>query len=447
MKLILTLGTDTAALKKVEFKIASSTNLAGYSSNTTAPAVTGQGKEKDYSFDKDADLDAVAVTRTSSPDSADKGGKMEAGYTWAYFWCKDYGGLANVEAVVTTDDGMGGDKVTTYKLRVPLDEAENNGAGDGIADKWQTAMAERWKQQYGENPAQGTFAPGQDAELKDPDGKPNANRPRVDQAETGDAHTTLEEYRGYIFDGGGFNGTGAGGHAGGHIRLDPARKEILVEVDRTDVLTSLPGNGLTSQKLGRVLDNTAKVFSDDRGGAGIYMYYLIDDKALEIAKADINTNIKVATKLRETRNPKLQSDFMHLVFVDEGIKTPNRPNELALTVDRATTNALGQQLGWTPAQQLAARGTMVGTTDVDTVPDAAVASKDGLFAQSVAHELTHQLIDKQSGVFDQGEHTTHDEASIMAGQPNKKNTDFTKMKFTPEVEAEIHTRSGEWGTL
>ena len=72
---------------------------------------------------------------------------------------------------------------------------------DGIADKWEREMYERRLVQYQEilNFNLNLLSPLDDNEQLDPDG---VSGPLVDQAETGDAHTVKEEYRGYVLDGG-----------------------------------------------------------------------------------------------------------------------------------------------------------------------------------------------------------------------------------------------------
>jgi hypothetical protein len=325
LKLVLNgVGTDWAAVTKVEFVMTAVSQLGGYASNKNAPTDVGLD---DYSFKKLQDLRTMEVTRTgpnSSPTDGGAagwfGGQMQANQTWVHFYAKDYGASARAEARIYLG---GAQPAYTIPLRVPTDTD-----GDGFADKWEIAMAERWQNQYGGVPLTAAQAllyyephtdPTQDAELLDPDGVPNTTRPLVAQKDTGDAHTIVEEYRGYILDGGGLDGAGANGHAGGHIRLDPARKEILVEVDRAAVLNNVPGGGALEANLKAILNGSSKVFSNAQRGAGIYMYYLFDQTDLNIPKNDVNEQGEIILKLGATRSAQLQSDFLHLLFFDEGI--------------------------------------------------------------------------------------------------------------------------------
>jgi hypothetical protein len=307
IKLVLDgIGSATPNLVKVEFElvVAETSSHPGYASNKTHPDVQGMGKQYDYSFlpEKDFFKDPAVWPNTTgnppmdpslppnpvttvTPNSAEQpwagrqvGGQMQANRTWINLYCKDYGGAT--QAKVTAHYNIGGQQqLRVFTLDIPLD-TDN----DGLADKWELEMGARWNAQYEQTltPEQmlNGFAPGMDAENIDPD----HGGPLWGHKEGGDAHTILEEYRGYILDGGGLNGQGAGGRAGGHMRLDPARKEILVEVDHVAGLQDVPGNSLRN-----ILDGASKVFSNADRGAGIYMYYLLDQTALNIPDNTIDT--------------------------------------------------------------------------------------------------------------------------------------------------------------
>ena len=205
----------------------------------------------------------------------------------------------------------------------------DSGDNDGIADKWEYEMVDRWTNQYGVAglslaASLNRFGPnGQDDEMLDPDG--DRTQRLVEQAGTGDAHTVWEEYRGYFLDGGGLDGNGQNGHAGGHIRLDPARKEILLEVDRVAVLNNVPGNGTLEQKLKAILDGASKVFSNADRGAGIYLYYMFDEAAVAVPteiQLDDGTALKNSRDTASARAagiPNLATDFVHVLFVDKDL--------------------------------------------------------------------------------------------------------------------------------
>ena len=438
MKLIVDgIGSQTAGVTKIEFVIASVTRLPGYASNRTDTRVEGEGFDKDYAFSSINDgvmNDQQKQSLTVFPD------RMEPTRTVVSFYAKDYGGAAVVEARVYVNDGTGERLGRTITLKVPKDEDS-----DGLADKWEEQMAARWAAQYGTAPldaphARDLIQPADDGELKDPDGAGAL----VAQKETGDGHTVLEEYRGYVLDGGGFNGQGANGHTGGHIRLDPARKEVLLEVDRAEVLNKVPGNNLTG-----VLDGATKVFSNADRGAGIYVYYLFDEIQLTISRDDMDTSIKQRAKLVNTRNIRLMSDFVHLLVYDQGRRSADQangrpPSAGALAFDRVTTTMVSQ------------RGVAFATTDVDDQLTSAVLPKrDEAFATAVAHEITHLLIDSRNTAgFDTHEHTTDpdntdlpggakDRIDLMFKSSSRDNREFATVKFSELVQNELTTKTSE----
>jgi hypothetical protein len=108
-------------------------------------------------------------------------------------------------------------------------------------------------------------------EPRDPDG----SGPLVPQRTEGDRIPVFAEYRGFILDGGGFDGSGGNAHLGGHKRLSPARREVLLEVDREDVLAQLPPGGVRDY-----LNVAGRVWSHAQQGAGCYVYYILDDQNL-----------------------------------------------------------------------------------------------------------------------------------------------------------------------
>ena len=127
------------------------------------------------------------------------------------------------------------------RLTVPLDDNL-----DKIADAWQDAQIDAWNTQFKPQPsreknasvrtsmtlnAEGSYA---DAEEADSDGIPG---PSPAMADAGDGLTVLEEYRGYILDG------GPGLDAPDHRRLSAARKELMVQAIETQGIATLSANG------------------------------------------------------------------------------------------------------------------------------------------------------------------------------------------------------------
>ena len=468
--------TNGGTVSKVVFKLPLVSALGGYASNknaaeiNTAGTATTPGTNEDYSFYGDrntANLNqAREITITPLSDPLVAGGKMDDTTTWVNFFAKDYGGSGVVEAhVYVMVNGI--EQLAYDPLRITVsrdtdinlgpDGQPNGTIGDGIADKWEIQMGKRWSTQYNVAPittaaALATFAPNIDNELSDPDGVGalvkqgvlNAANP-LDPGENGDAHTVLEEYRGYILDGGGLDGAGLNGHTGGHIRLDPARKEILIEVDRAAVVNNIPAGGLQG-----VMTKASGVFSNAARGAGIYMYYLFDEVALDLPKDKVDEPGERRDEWRKARDTvaartagaaNLKTDFFHFIFVDENGATGG-------------TGAVSKD----DAANLDERGSMIAVSDMNSV----VAQKglnaakfDEFLATTVAHEITHLLFERTNvGAFNDEEHTTNangdanvedaqDQTCLMYGDTTRSNCELASVRFFTVVQAELKVRKNQ----
>ena len=176
-----------------------------------------------------------------------------------------------------------GVEVFSKTLNVPI--CSN---GDNIADIWKTAANQEWRNQYGKvtptNADFSFFKAGDDPELQSPDALrktlkhtlPDGTTVPVQHLTTGDAKTVAMEYRGYILDGGGFDWDGNGGFAGGHKRLSPAFKEILVDTIWMAGLPAVPNRAAVVS----IADTVAKGMSQRVDGAGVRMYYIVSSNAL-----------------------------------------------------------------------------------------------------------------------------------------------------------------------
>ena len=305
MKLILPLGR--AKVDKITFGIlySDATCYPGYCGNATDERIGLD--ELDFSFNADTEKYLIEITsETPAPNenTAKEGGHIDEDKTWVFLWCKDYGAYCRL--VIYPEKA--GKPLARSTLTVPFD------TGNRIGDLWVQGMAQEWMTQYGQARASGTFAVLEDSEPEDPDG----SGPCVAQASKGDGITVCEEYRGFILDGGGFDGNGQNGHPGGHRRLCPARKEILLEVDRHERL-AVPGS------TGTVVDNACKIFSSaaptfwnpaKSRGCGILVYY-VWDQALNFSEGQIATKYLQAVYLRDTRtNDLLTRHFVHVIISD-----------------------------------------------------------------------------------------------------------------------------------
>jgi hypothetical protein len=290
MKLLVQgLGSGTT-VDGITFKVEDVTAFAGYAGNASNPKVEGAGKDDDFSFQELA-------------NDRDEAGTMEAGKTSAAFWAKDYGGWAKVKV----EAKIGGNTFTLREFTVP-----NDSDGDKLADTWERAKVKDWNKQFGtaekEDPA--FFAAADDKELKDPDGaNTDGGTDMNEQATAGDGRDVSAEYRGYILDGGGFDWDGANGHNGGHVRLSPAYKELLVEVDAMDGVANLPARA----GIATWMDAVSKGISQKADGAGFRMYYLFDNLATGHFN-DFDSNLAVHNYISGTRS---LNDFTHLQFASD----------------------------------------------------------------------------------------------------------------------------------
>ncbi len=464
MKIVLDgVGTDNAAIKRVVFSLPNVSAYEGYTSNKTAAAISGADANADYSFyatknTANAGLPSeIEVTRTSNPGTlagGPSGGKMEATSTWVNFYAKDYGGWGQVEARVYVADGDSDRLDYTLRLNVSRDTDQ-----DGLADKWEIQMGKRWMVQYGYIPSGLSpleyFSPNDlnDHELLDPDG-PGLGRPLVEENEMGDGHTIREEYRGYVLDGGGTDGNGLNGHAGGHIRLDPARKEILLEVDRDATINFLPGTGTTDDRLRAILNASAGIFSQSQRGTGTYMYYVFDESNLSLPVATLDTDLKLMNQLQASRdtssarefgNTMLSDDFIHVLIANDIGMVPTNQNPLgsrpryggAATTDRAELD-------------LAKRGVVMAVTglllqQLNIVVDPTKFNE--LLSCTLAHEITHLLIERRTPPFNTEEHTVNvnrnnriddeDKSCIMSNIMGRGRCELATIRFSVDVQAEI----------
>lgn len=158
----------------------------------------------------------------------------------------------------------------------------------------------------------------------------------------GDNRTVAQEYRGYILDGGGYDWDGnkrfdkfgisstatAPPYAGGHIRLSPAFKEVLCEVDamiKADAAANPPVVGVDNMPdaagIKTWLNDVAKGYSQKVDGAGLRMFYILEDLATtynEFGTSNPPTQTSeqlLRTYLTANMHPELPS-FRHLHLVD-----------------------------------------------------------------------------------------------------------------------------------
>jgi hypothetical protein len=299
MKLIVEEGTRGALVdyKFVRFTLVTVTSHPGYCSNKSDDAVEGEGNEKDYSFAAANDGEGTVTV----PIRVVRGGRKGI----ADFFCKDYGAYCEVRAeLLRREDDPGPVVAAPNPLKIPQDES-----GDRIADRYQDEQIARWKEQYGEDKDRAFFAPDTDNEKEDPD-KEGEGFLKHKEGSQGDKLTVLEEYRGFVLDGGGFDTNGRGGHSGGHLRLDAARKEILCEIDTTSDIEAASLVGFT---LKQVAEGASKVWSTK---AGVFMYFAFDEDGVRLEAGVLNTPAGMMATAEARRNERLRTNFTHVIFAN-----------------------------------------------------------------------------------------------------------------------------------
>ena len=218
---------------------------------------------------------------------------------------------------------------------------------------------------------------------RDPDGA----GPLVAQKDSGDGHVQVEEYRGYILDGGGYDGQGLNRHTGGHIRLDPAQEGT----------TGGGGSGgRPEQRAARWVAPHSRWCIESVQQCrprmpGIFMYFLDDEVNLaapfptdQVAPEDTQRDA-----LQTHRNADLKTDFFHVFFVDDGI---------------------GGSAQWLGDPILERRGVLFTTSGTNfwygPGPAPWLTKMDEAFMTVLVHELTHPLIRpvRGVGVWDNLEH-------------------------------------------
>lgn len=318
-------------------------------------------------------------------------GTVAANKSWINFVVRDYAAKANLNVWVYDSNGTARGNHTRQVVR--------DSDSDGLQDKWEVASVVEFTAQTG---IQFLVAPlkvfsgksdNPTHEIADPDGaNADGGRDLGTHKTQDDSLTVFQEYRGFILDGGGFDGTGQNGHAGGHKRLSPAFKELLVEVDAMPKasVASMP----TSADLKTVLELVAKGFSDRSNGAGVRVYWVVDEPSA--AYQVIQTVNDATTWARTHRNTAQLGEFVHLMFTGD-----------AFGVDA---------LGFTSEKAGAGGGCLVFPNRISNIAPA--GDFLAYLANTAAHELTHSIIDTPgANGFDAGEHEINPDPADGAEGP------------------------------
>jgi hypothetical protein len=269
----------------VFFELVSQSHRGGFSTDTRLPDTY----EWDFSFGRDDDYGGCSS-------------EIDNGKAFADLYCKDYAGTCCIK--ITFQNEQRAERFSHY-INIPRDAD-----GDGISDQWEENMVREWNAQYGKNETVGNafFSPAEDKEMEDPDGP----GPLAAHKAPGDGLNVLQEYRGFDF----CSAPGWGG-AEHYRRLSPARKEFLVEVDRSYV-EAAPARAATQDEIKGSLEKAKAVFMNS---AGVQLYCVVDNvkapeavftggRYLELYKSYVKANYN-------TDSSHNRRGFIYLLFALE----------------------------------------------------------------------------------------------------------------------------------
>jgi hypothetical protein len=244
---------------------------------------------------------------------------------------------------------------------------------------------EAWNQQYGDNQTVGNdfFGAADDKEERDPDGaNTDGGTDQPQQKTAGDSLSVLQEYRGFILDG------GPGGFAGGHKRLSPAQKGLLVETDAMTGVTHMPTRADLEGVLGDVVAN----FSDATDGAGVFVYWVIDQ--FNVGPHELFANRAARETWADNHRNDQLGEFVHLMFADKRTDNPTP----------GTSGTYGAYVF------------VESDWDLHTTHNLNFLD---LLAHTAAHEITHLLLNTDgSNGFDAGEHLDNPDPSDGPKMPS-----------------------------
>lgn len=360
------LGTETG-VGKITASLTGISEHTGYAENEPDPADGLLDNMDDVSF---------SSTEEKTRTDTNAGGGVGEYKAWINFYVRDYAATANYNTWVYD---AGGITRGNHSRQVVRDTDKHK---DGLQDGWEEQSVAEFAAQFNvvfTDPALTVFSgethtdsdENEDPDMANADGGRNLGTHKS----RGDSLTPFQEYRGFILDGGGFDGAGLNGHAGGHKRLSPALKELLVEVDTMPKANVV--NMPTAARLKTIMEGVAKGFSDKDSGAGIRTYWVVDEPSAA-HKAFTGTKDEADAAIRkwmgDHRNKSQLGEFVHLGFV--GTHPTNNYGGYS-------SEGLGAVIF---------TGNNPGTSNVG-------------YSQLVTHELTHTLLNTiDEHGFNGGEH-------------------------------------------
>lgn len=286
---------EGAAHLQAEFEIIMVSSHPGFAVNTPHDGFA-EGAEEDFSFDPEVNQRNAI-------------GEPAGEHLVVPLYCKDYGGHCIIQIIVRDANG---EEIARTRRLIP-----NKTRQLGIADAWLIAEGERWEEIHGELPVPGgDFAPGDDTEPKEP------------HETEGDGLTVFEEYRGFIL-GGGRDENGP--HEGGHRRLSPARKELLVHAS---MIPGLPEEGLPKN----FMPGVAELYNHPEHGVDIDIHWIVTEQGYPTAGeggADLNLGpveyVRPGIGDRDHAYQHHQNGATYFIFHDSALATSDEEEDRELS--------------------------------------------------------------------------------------------------------------------
>jgi len=254
------LGT-ASGVSRVELTLSDVSQLEGWCVN--GRFASGSQTGDDFSFAPDYDLRAITVLPEVQYSHANAR-QILASFAHLQLFCKDTGGRCVLTATPYDGDDNAMLPVT---VAIPLD-----GNGNGIADAWERDKVTQHNTIYPSAPV--TWSPALYADPLGDDEPAALGVRRTDgtysHADTGDGLSVMDEYRGYVLDGGAdFTSTR-------HVRLSPALKELLVQVNELPGMASQNSfnpAALSAYSFNSVMQQVAQFYCHPTRGLGIDLYW------------------------------------------------------------------------------------------------------------------------------------------------------------------------------
>jgi len=254
------LGT-ASGVSRVELALSGVSQLEGWCVN--GRFASGSQTGDDFSFAPDYDLRAITVLPEVQYSHANAL-QILASFAHLQLFCKDTGGRCVLTATPYDGDDNAMLPVT---VAIPLD-----GNGNGIADAWEGDKVTQHNTIYPSAPV--TWSPALYADPLGDDEPAALGVRRTDvtysHADTGDGLSVMDEYRGYVLDGGAYFTSTR------HVRFSPALKELLVQVNELPGMASQNSfnpAALSAYSFNSVMQQVAQFYCHPTRGLGIDLYW------------------------------------------------------------------------------------------------------------------------------------------------------------------------------